>query len=117
MWMPGTLTTTYGNRANDRQIEIYEVLQIFRHFWGGQCKCRREFVRARKIFLGGIDFSSENAPRRRERIAYEYFLDGKILRGRGFLRGETRAGIFRARGWDKKYFLGGAPCFAPRGGD
>ena len=75
--MPGTLTTTYGNRANARQLELKEVLQIFRHFfcrhafWCGEFVLRLQKSRTRS------DFSSENDVRPCARDVYKYFLDVK----------------------------------------
>lgn len=76
--MPGTLTTTYGNRANARQLELRTVLQIFRHFFCRHHFWRGAFVQRIQKSRARIDFPSENGIRRRTRNVYKYFLDGKI---------------------------------------
>ena len=89
MWMPGTLTTTYGNRANDRQIEIYEGRQIFRHFFCRQTFWCAEFVHNLQKSRTPRDFSPENHVSRSARNVHKYFLDGKIFQRRDVCRGKV----------------------------
>ena len=78
----------------------------------------REFGRAPKKNRGGIDSPSENAARGGLRITYEYFLDGKIFRLRGNLRGEMTARNFFLRGAGNIFWRGAllGRSFAGRGG-
>ena len=80
--MPGTLTTTYGNRANARQLELRKSLQLYRHFFYRHPFWCGEFVLSVQKSRTRSDFSSENDMWRRSRNVYKYFLDGKILEPR-----------------------------------
>ena len=100
--MPGTLTTTNGNRLQHRQIEFGTLLQIFRHFLGGHRNAEQAFGalssenRARRVF------HSENGVAGVWCARGEYFLDGKNPRVSGIFRGETRAGKFRVHARETK---------------